>query len=125
MQILLVEDHKDTREMLERFLLRSGFEVCTAGTLQEGLQFLQTKSFDAIVSDIALPDGTGYALISEARRRGITALAIAISAYVYPHDVEEAKLTGFDHHLPKPFDCARLCSLLEERAAATALQSKH
>ena len=120
MRILLVEDHEDTRQALERFLSRCGFEVAVAETLQGALSLLQTEPLDAIVSDIALPDGTGYALISEVRRRGITALAIALSAYSYPRDVEEAKLTGFDYHLQKPHDCGQLRSLLQERAAVPA-----
>jgi CheY-like chemotaxis protein len=113
MHILVVEDHDDTRTVLERFLTRCGYDVAAAGDLKTGLTFLQTLRFDAIVSDIALPDGTGYALVSEARRRGIGALAIALSAYSYPREVEERKLTGFDYHLRKPLDCIHLRSLLQ------------
>ncbi len=121
MQILLVEDHEDTRQVLSRFFSRCGFDVSSASTLREGLQLLETNHlFDAIVSDIALPDGTGYALISEARRRGMGALGIALSAYAYPAEVEESKLTGFDYHVQKPCDCAYLRSLLEERAELKA-----
>jgi hypothetical protein len=60
MRILVVEDHEDTRQVLMRLLQHWGFTVITARTLQSGLRFLQTERFDAIVSDIALPDGTGY-----------------------------------------------------------------
>ena len=116
MRILVVEDHEDTRHVLERFFSHCGFEVASAETLQDAISLLQTEPIDAIVSDIALPDGTGYALISEARRRGIAALGIALSAYSYPRDVQEAKLTGFDYHVQKPFDCAQLRALLEQRA---------
>ncbi len=77
---------------------------------------LETEpSIDVILSDIALPDGTGYALVSEARRRGKRVLAIALSGYAYPSDVRIAKLTGFDHHLSKPCDCHYLRTILEER----------
>ena len=116
MRVLVVEDHEDTRYVLEHFLLRCGFDVTTAGSLENGLNCLQAEHFGAIVSDIALPDGTGYGLISEARRHGIDALAIAVSAYSYPGDVNEPKLTGFDHHLKKPINCAELRALLEGAA---------
>ena len=53
MQILVVEDHEDTRQVLERLCSRSGFNVFSAATLQEGLHFLETTPFDAIISDIA------------------------------------------------------------------------
>jgi CheY-like chemotaxis protein len=79
---------------------------------------LDKRRFDAIISDFALPDGTGYALISEARRRGIRALGIAVSGYPYPSDVSEPGATGFDHHLMKPVNCDHLCSLLEKSRAS-------
>jgi len=118
MRVLVVEDHEDTRAVLERLLTHCGYDFASAGTLKNGLNLLQTHRFGAIVSDIALPDGTGYALISEARRRGIDVLAIALSAYSYPDEVGEARLTGFDYHLQKPCDCTQLRSLLEQAAAS-------
>lgn len=117
MRVLLLEDHEETRVLLERFVTRCGYDVLSAGTLKNGLNLLQAHRFGAILSDIALPDGTGYALISEARRRGIDVLAIALSAYSYPDEVHEARLTGFDYHLTKPYDCTQLRSLLEQAAA--------
>jgi CheY-like chemotaxis protein len=116
MRILVVEDHEDTRQVLIRLLTSWGFDVAPADDLQSGLNFLHTQRFDAIVSDIALPDGTGYALVSEARRRGIDVLAIALSAFSYPRDIEQAKVTGFDYHLQKPFDCDQLRSLLQKKS---------
>ena len=117
MRILVVEDHQDTREVLTGLLRRWGYEVSPADTLKGGLNRLDSEPpVDVILSDIALPDGTGYALVSEARRRGKSVLAIALSGYAYPSDVRIAKLTGFDHHLSKPCDCAYLRSILEDRA---------
>ena len=115
MRILLVEDHNDTRHVLTRLLTHWGFDVSAAENLQGGLDRLEHEPIDAIVSDIGLPDGTGYALISEARRQGKNMLAIALSGFGFPTEVKVAKQTGFDHHLSKPFDCQELRSLLEER----------
>lgn len=114
MRILLVEDHHDTRQVLTRLLIHWGFDVVPAESLESGLNHLESEPFDAILCDIALPDGTGYALVSEARRRGKDILAIALSGYSYPSEVHVAKLTGFDHHLSKPCDCQQLRSLLGE-----------
>jgi two-component system, chemotaxis family, CheB/CheR fusion protein len=113
MRILVVEDHNDTRQLLTQLLHRWGFEVSPVDTLKGGLERLDSEPFDVILSDIALPDGTGYALISEARRRGKPILAIALSGYEYPSEVRIAKLSGFDHHLSKPCDCHQLRLLLE------------
>src|SRR5919106_2996798 len=114
MRILLVEDHQDTRQVLTRLLTHWGFDVVPTESLETSLNHLDRESFDVILSDIALPDGTGYALVSEARRRGKDVLAIALSGYNYPSEVQIAKLTGFDHHLSKPCDCRQLRSLLDE-----------
>jgi CheY-like chemotaxis protein len=117
MQILLVEDHQDTRQVLTGLLRRWGYDVSSVDTLKGGIDRLETDPpIDVILSDIALPDGTGYALVSEARRRGKRVLAIALSGYAYPSDVHIAKLTGFDHHLSKPCDCAYLRTILQDRA---------
>ncbi|MFL6513446.1 MAG: response regulator [Chthoniobacterales bacterium] len=115
MRILLVEDHQDTRQVLARLLSHWGFEVAAAENLQRGLDQLDAETFDAIVSDIGLPDGTGYALVSEARRRGKDVLAIALSGFGFPTETAVSKQSGFDYHLTKPFDCQQLRSLLEEK----------
>ena len=117
MRILVVEDHADTRNVLTGLLTRWGYDVFPADSLKSGLELLNHEPpFDVILSDIALPDGTGYALVSEARRQGKRVLAIALSGYAYPSDVRVAKLTGFDHHLSKPCDCHYLRTLLQDRA---------
>jgi CheY-like chemotaxis protein len=117
MQVLIVEDHQDSRQLLARCLTRRDYDVATAGDLRTGIDFLNKQQFDAIIADIALPDGTGYALISEARRLGFRALSIAVSAYPYPSGVNEPGVTGFHYHLMKPVDCDHICSLLEGRSA--------
>lgn len=117
MRILVVEDHRDTRQVLVGLLTRWGYIVSATGTLRSGLDLLESEPpIDVILSDIALPDGTGYALVSEARRRGKPVLAIALSGYAYPTEVHIAKLTGFDHHLSKPCDCGYLRTILRERS---------
>lgn len=117
MRILVVEDHQDTRQVLAGLLTRWGYDVYPADSLKSGMDRLAAEPpVDVILSDIALSDGTGYALVSEARRRGKRVLAIALSGYAYPSDVQIAKLTGFDHHLSKPCDCHYLRTILEDRA---------
>jgi DNA-binding response OmpR family regulator len=116
MRILIVEDHEQTRHALNRLLQRWGFDVASAPTLQNGLSFLDAGPFDAIVSDIALPDGTGYALVREAKRRWKNVLAIALSGYSLPGDVHIGRLSGFDYHLTKPVDCQQLRSILPAAA---------
>jgi DNA-binding response OmpR family regulator len=114
MRILIVEDHDDTRDALERFLSRCGYGVAVAADLRTALNLLQAQPFDAIVTDIALPDGTGYALISEVRRRGMSIMAVALTAYSYPRGSDEPRVTGFDYYLRKPLDTVKLRALLRQ-----------
>ena len=116
-QVLIVEDNPDSRETLKRYLTGRNYDVAAAGDLRTGIECLNKDRFDAIISDIALPDGTGYTLLNEARRRGIRALGIAMSGYPYPSNVNEAGVTGFDYHLTKPVNCDDLLSLLEKSRA--------
>lgn len=117
MRVLLVEDHRDTREVLARLLEHWGFDVVPVENLQKGLGFLKKESFGAVVSDISLPDGEGYTLIEEAKRREQSILGIALSAHASELDRQRGKIAGFDRYLTKPFDGWELRSILEERCA--------
>jgi len=119
-QVLIVEDNPGSREMLEEYLTDGDYDVTAARNLRTGIHFLKKKRFDAIISDICLPDGTGYTLINEARRRGVRALGIAMSGYPYPSNVNQPGVTGFDYHLTKPLDCDDLCSLLKQSLASAS-----
>ena len=116
MQVLIVEDHQNSCQELKRCLTHHGHEVTAAEDLQSAVQSLGKRPFDAIISDIALPDGTGYALISQVHRRGLDPLCIAVSGYPFPPDVREPGATGFHHHVQKPLDWEHICSLLKENA---------
>jgi CheY-like chemotaxis protein len=116
MQVLIVEDHENSCEELKRCLAHHGHDVTAAGDLQSAVQSLGKGPFDAIISDIALPDGTGYAFINRVHRRGLDPLCIAVSGYTFPTEVDEPGLTGFHYHLQKPLDCNLICTLLEKNA---------
>jgi hypothetical protein len=118
MRILLVEDHEDTRRVLARLLSHFGHEVSLSGTVEEALQALRSKPFDAILSDIGLPDGTGYDIISEAKRNH-NVRGIALTGFGMSEDVRRSKEAGFEFHLTKPVDVTELRSVLHK------LNTKH
>lgn len=121
MHVLLVEDHQDSRDGLASLLRHWGLEVTTAGTLAAAIEAL-TAEFDAIICDIGLPDGTGYAVISEAKRLNKNILGIALSGYSSPSDIEIGRMAGFNYHLTKPFDCAKIRLLLDLAAPRDSLR---
>jgi DNA-binding response OmpR family regulator len=81
---------------------------------------IQTEPFHALVSDIGLRDGSGYALVALAKREQRSILAIAISAYGSSEDILLGKVAGFDHHFVKPFDPYELRAVLESMKPAEA-----
>jgi PAS domain S-box-containing protein len=110
-RILLVEDHADTAKILSRVLGASGYEVRHAATLAEARRVSDTEPFDLLVSDVGLPDGTGYQLMAELRPKGL--LGIAMSGYGMDEDKGRSREAGFSDHLVKPVDLATLRRTLE------------
>jgi CheY-like chemotaxis protein len=108
-KILLVEDHSDTARVLARLLNLSGYQVHCAGTYQAAIRMCTEQEFDLLISDVGLPDGSGYDLMREVLTRRCTSKGIAVSGYGTEQDVEQSLQAGFSEHLVKPveFDALR------------------
>jgi CheY-like chemotaxis protein len=120
--ILLVEDHLDTRRAFAAILRSWGHTVSTADSVAGGLSFLDDNKVNVVVSDIGLPDRTGYDFIAEARRRTPQMTAIAVSAYFTAADQERGHDAGFDMYFAKPVDLVGLERALE-RMNATVIRN--
>jgi CheY-like chemotaxis protein len=116
LRILVVEDHTDTLHALSRLLSHFGHDISTADGARSALDMINSKEFDVVLCDIALPDGNGYDVITEAKRKGAVK-AVAISGYAARDDVERGRKAGFDFHLAKPVDFHELRSVLGQIAA--------
>ncbi len=114
LRILLVEDHKDTRTMLQLYLQAAKNEVTTAESAREALEIAAGQEFDLVVSDLGLPDeGGGFALMSRLRdRHGLK--GIAVSGYGMVEDVARSEAAGFSRHLTKPISLGTLKALIAE-----------
>jgi PAS domain S-box-containing protein len=119
LRLLLVEDHDSTREVLARILERSGHQVHGAGTGAEALKLLESAGpFDAVISDLGLPDRNGFELLVEIRAIQPGVPAIALSGYGMDEDVKRAKQAGFLAHLVKPVPFNQLRALLDHIATS-------
>ena len=116
LRILVVEDHGDTLQALSRLLSHFGHDISTADGARSALNLIKSKQFDVVLCDIALPDGNGYDVIMEAKRKGAVK-AVAISGFAARDDVERGREAGFDFHLAKPVDFHELRSVLGQIAA--------
>ena len=116
LRILIVDDDGDTRLILSRLLTKVGHDVVTADSLQSALKILENHHFDALISDIGLPDGNGYQLMGEAKKRQ-SLKGIALSGFGAEEDVRRSMEAGFDYHLTKPVNFQNLRSLLRNIAS--------
>lgn len=117
LRILLVDDHVDTCAALEKLLARRGHHVVTARDVRSAIEAARSDSFDLLISDMGLPDGTGVELM--ARLNGIGAMrGIAISGFGMYGDVEKSLAAGFAMHLIKPVQFQKL-----EEAIAAAMRA--
>jgi CheY-like chemotaxis protein len=116
LQILVVEDHGDTRRVLTGLLGHFGHSISAADTVESAIAFVRAKRFDAIVSDLGLPDGSGCDVIREAKRQQDLA-GVALTALGEEDDVARGRKAGFDYHLTKPVDFGELRNVLEQIAS--------
>lgn len=114
-RILLIEDHADTSVALARLLKVRGHKVRTAASIRDALAAFDPEQFDLIICDIGLPDGTGYEFIQTIRQRSKVG-AIALTGFGMSSDIDRALEAGFNCHLTKPVDLARLEAAMHQTA---------
>jgi signal transduction histidine kinase/CheY-like chemotaxis protein len=112
LNILIVDDEADAREMVKMFLENSGANVTAANSVTEALEKLQRKVPDLIISDIGMPDINGYQFIEKVRslppENGGTVPAVALTAYSRGEDVKRALRAGYQKHIAKPIEMNKL-----------------
>jgi signal transduction histidine kinase/ActR/RegA family two-component response regulator len=105
--ILVVDDHKDTCIGMRMMLERRGYDVTVAHSADQAVEQARTNDFDLVVSDIGLPDRSGYELMRELHAiKGVP--GIALSGFGSEQDIQKARQAGFAEHLTKPINFERL-----------------
>lgn len=109
MKIFVVENHDDTRTYLVRFLEQCGHTVVSTSAVEETLHHPDLRDADVLISDIGLPDGSGWELLE---RMPVKPYGIAMSGFGSAADLRRSREVGFRHHLVKPFLPTELVGLL-------------
>ena len=116
LRVFVVENHEDTRFVLTLLLEQEGHVVHAVATMKEALVELPQSNSDVLISDVGLPDGSGWDLLRQLQlERPI--YAIAMSGFGMSSDREKSRLAGYRHHLLKPLEPNQLERLLAEAAA--------
>lgn len=116
LQLLIVEDHADTAVVLAKMLMARGHRVTTASSAAEALALSAKERFDIIISDLGLPDMTGFELMKRIKETHGTR-GIAMSGYGMEDDIKKGEQAGFDDHLIKPVRFAQLEQSIRRVAA--------
>ncbi|MFC0397120.1 hybrid sensor histidine kinase/response regulator [Paraburkholderia rhizosphaerae] len=119
LSILMIEDHEDTAEVMAQLIRTLGHEVTVVGRVADALAATQTASFDLIVSDVGLPDGTGIDFVRAFRERSDVP-AIALTGFGTDEDIRRCLDAGFNAHLTKPVNFTQLEKAIESAADAKA-----
>ncbi len=112
LKVLVVDDEPDARSLVGEILRQHGAEVRVADSAAEALAALRSVQPDVIVSDIGMPDEDGYSFIRRVRADGGRIPAVALTAYASQQDAQRAFVAGFQKHVTKPVEPARLVSVV-------------
>ena len=102
--LLVVDDEPDLRTLYELTLLREGYDVETAGSVEEALLHLKDRTYSAVITDMRLPDGSGLDLLRKLEETARREKAIVITAYGSAENAVEALKAGAYDYLTKPVD---------------------
>ena len=115
MRILLVDDEPESNDAVTSLLASCGAEVRAAGSAEGARNILARWRADVLVSDVAMPEEDGYALVASLRARDgeIAQIpAVALTAYASREDKVRLLSAGFQAHVAKPLDAAELVAVI-------------
>jgi CheY-like chemotaxis protein len=124
-RVLIVDDYPDAAEAASMLITLYGHECRTATTGQDALAQAATFDPEIVILDIGLPDISGYEVARTLRARpgGRSLYLAAVTGWGQPEDRARALAAGFDQHVLKPTDAAKIKGILQlaaERASASA-----
>ena len=111
-RILVIDDEPDLRTLYELTLLREGYRVEAAGDLQQARQQLSENRFDAVITDMRLPDGLGLELLRDIVNQQRSERCVVITAHGSAENAVEALKAGAFDYLTKPVDLKQFRSVV-------------
>ena len=120
MNILLVEDHADSANVLAMLLRAEGHAVKIANCVVAATRLAAEQPFDLLLCDLGLPDGSGLDLMRQLKSR-YRIKGIALTGSAMDEDVAACREAGFDAHVSKPCAPAKLNFALEGLARTRAV----
>jgi two-component system, NtrC family, response regulator PilR len=104
LRLLVVDDEPDLRTLYELTLVREGYHVESAGSVEEAWALLNSERFHLVITDMRMPDGSGLDLLRRLDDAGRPEKAVVITAYGSAENAVEALKAGAYDYLTKPVD---------------------
>jgi PAS domain S-box-containing protein len=124
LDVLVVDDQADARELVAQLLVECGAAVRQAASAAEAMREFVAQPPDVLLSDIGMPERDGYELIREIRRlppdEGAQVPALALTAFARPEDRTLALQAGYQAHLAKPIQPHELAAAVARLAGRAA-----
>jgi DNA-binding response OmpR family regulator len=115
-KVLLVDDDDAIRTMMSLTLEHKGFEVVSAANVTEALKLITTESFDALITDLHMPNPSdGFAVITAMRHIQPKALTLLVSGYPDVKSAMDTILLEADEIIVKPFEAKKLADLVQDK----------
>ncbi len=118
LRILIVEDHLDTLNLYRQLIEYDGHSVALADGFAAALALADQEHFDLLITDVTLPDGSGWTLLKRLRELMPALPGIAVTGHAHPRDIDRSERAGFCIHLSKPIKPEQLCDAIR-RCAVT------
>jgi two-component system response regulator AtoC len=125
LRVLLVDDERDVRRMLQRSMARMGFETTEAGDGQAALELLRHQDFDLVVSDVQMPGMTGIELLGALDREGLDVPVVLVSGSLEVPDAGAARDLGAFDFFRKPFSLEELRKAARRAAVSRRASGRH
>jgi two-component system OmpR family response regulator len=112
--ILVVDDHREIRDLLSKYLARHGFRVSAAESAVKARRLLETSAVDLVVLDVMMPGTGGLEVLAALREGSGTGTIPVVVLTAWTHAQQEALDAGARRFLSKPFDPDELKSIVDE-----------
>ena len=123
--ILVVEDDKNTRRLMEAVLKNSGYSVFTTENGLDALDLLDSQQIDLIVLDVMMPQMDGYTFLKEYRSTNDSTPILMVSAKTLPDDIKKGFKLGTDDYITKPFDEEEMILRIKALLRRSKITSAH
>ena len=112
--ILVVDDEKNQREMLRGFLVKKGYHTVACSNAKEALDLIREEQIDMVLTDYQMPEITGQELLEEVKKINPAILVIIFTAYGTVERAVTAMKSGAYDYLTKPIDLGELLIIIQK-----------